>query len=109
MAIVATKQIVRAGTAPAYAAASAGGDKVTPDSSTFLHVKNASAAAVTCTVVTPGTVDGLAVADLAVAVAAGGEAMIGPITPGLFRDPVDGLAAITWSAVVSVSFAVLSV
>jgi hypothetical protein len=109
MATVATKQIVRAGAVPAYVAASAGGDKVTPGPSTFLHVKNGSAGEITCTVVTPGSVDGLAVADLAVAVPAAGEAMVGPISAGLFRDPADGLAAITWSASASVTFAVLSV
>jgi hypothetical protein len=109
MATVATKQIVRAGTAPAYAAASAGGDKVTPGPTTFVHVKNASAAAITATVATPGNVDGLAVADLTVNVPAGGEAMVGPITAGLFRDPADGLAAISWSAAASVTFAALSV
>lgn len=109
MATVATKQIVRAGTAPAYAAASAGGDKVAPGPSTFLHVKNGSAAAITCTIATPGTVDGLAVYDLAVNVAAGAEAMVGPVTSGLFRDPSDGLAAISWSASASVTFAVLAV
>jgi hypothetical protein len=109
MATVATKQIVRAGTTPTYAAASAGGDKVTPGGSTFLHVKNGSAAAITCTVATPGSVEGLAVADLAVAVAAGAEVLIGPISSGLFRDPADGLAAISWSASASVTFAVLAI
>jgi hypothetical protein len=109
MAQVATKQIVRAGTVAAYAAASAGGDKVTPGSSTFLHVKNASAGSITCTVATPGSVEGLAVADLAVAVAAGAEAMIGPISAGLFRNPVDGLVDVSWSASASVTFAALSV
>jgi hypothetical protein len=109
MAQVATKQIVRTGSEPVYAAASAGGDKVTPGPTTFLHVKNGSAGAITCTVATPGTVDGLAVADLAVNIPAGGERLVGPITSGLFRDPADGLAAVSWSADASVTFAALAV
>jgi Trk K+ transport system NAD-binding subunit len=108
MANVATQQVVRAGLTPAYVAADAAGDQVRPGPSTFLHVKNGSAASVTVTVVTHKSVEGLDLADLAVAVPAGGERMIGPITDDLFRDPADGLADITWSAAASVTFAVVT-
>lgn len=108
MATVATQQVTRAGLAPAYSAASAGGDAFRSGPTTFLHVKNASAGSITVTAVTPGTIDGLAVADLAVAVPAGGERMVGPMSGELFNDPVDGLADITWSASASVTFAVVS-
>jgi hypothetical protein len=109
MATVATQQVTRAGLAPAYAAASAGGDSFRPGPTTFLHVKNASAGAVTATVVTPGKTAGLDIADLAVAVPAGGEVMVGPLPGELFNDPADGLADITWSAAASVTFAAVSV
>ncbi len=108
MALVASQNIIRAGLNPAYAAASAGGDQVRPGPSTFLHVKNGSAASMTVTVVTHKTVDGLDLADLAVAVPAGGERMIGPIND-LFLDPADSLADITWSATAGVTFAAVTV
>lgn len=108
MATVSTQQIVQSGLAPTYAAAAAGGDSFTPGASTFLHVKNGSAAAITATVVTPVQTQGFAVDDLAVSVPAAGERMIGPLSPDLFRDSADGLADITWSAAASVTFAVFS-
>lgn len=109
MATVATQQVVRAGLAPAYSAASAGGDSFRPGTTTLLHVKNASAASVTATLVTPGNVSGLAIDDVAVAVPAGGERMIGPVSGDLFRDAANGLGAVTWSAAASVTFAALSI
>jgi hypothetical protein len=109
MATVATQQVTRTGLAPAYAAAAAGGDSFRPGPTTFLHIKNAGTAAITATVVTPGRTQGFDIADLAVTVGAGGEAMLGPLPADLFRDPADGLADITWSAVTSVTFAAISV
>lgn len=108
MATVDTQQIQRAGTAPAYSAASGGGDKFRPDERTFLHVKNSDVAAHTVTVATPGTVLGLAVSDVAVSVPAGGERMVGPF-PGEHFVGADGLAAVTWSAVTGMTFAVVRV
>lgn len=109
MATVATQSISRAGLAPAYAAASAGGDSFSPGDRTFVHIKNGSAAAITATLITPGTVDGLAVEDVAVAVPAGGERMVGPLSPELFRERADGLGDVTWSAAASVTFAVVNI
>jgi hypothetical protein len=109
VATVAVQGISRTGVAPTYAAASAGGDAFRPGERTFVHVKNGGTAAITATIPTPGTVSGFAVADLAVSVPAGGERMIGPVSPDLFRSSTDGLAGITWSAVTSVTFAVLAV
>lgn len=98
-----------AGTAPTYHAASAGGDKITsPGESTVLHVKNGSAGAITCTVVTPGTVAGQAIGDVAVSVPAAGERFIGPLTRPHFVNS-DGQVDITWSAVASVTFAAIKV
>lgn len=108
MATLATQPVTRAGLNPAYVAPSAGGDKLSPSSTAVLHVKNASAAAVTVTLVTPGKVDGFDIADLAVSVPAGGERLIGPVSE-VFRDPADGLAAFTTSAQVAVTVAALSV
>jgi hypothetical protein len=109
MATVATQSISLAGLAPAYAAADAAGDTFRPADRTFMHIKNAGTAAITATFVTPGTVQGLAVEDVAVSVPAGGERMVGPLSPELFRDRADGLGDVTWSAAASVTFAVVNI
>jgi hypothetical protein len=52
----------------------------------FLHFMKSGAGACTVTIVTPGTVDGLAVADRTVTVAATtGDVMIGPFPPGYYN------------------------
>lgn len=108
MATVDTDRIQIAGTAPAYNAASAGGDKVPPGGDVTLHVKNDGTASITCTVVIPGTVAGQDIGDVAVAIPAGGERFIGPLTRSVFAGP-DGLVDVTWSATTSVTFAAVTV
>lgn len=105
MAALATQSITLAGTAPAYAAASGGGDTFTPGFRTFLHVKNASGGALTVTVVTPGNVrTGLTVGDVAISVPAAGERMIGPLQAEYFADSaLSGSAQITYSGVTSLT------
>lgn len=108
MALVNAQQIALAGLAAAYSAASAGGDEFKPDDTIVLHVKNGSAAAITATIVTPGTVVGQPIGDIAVSVPAAGERFIGPFPREHFA-AADGNADITWSAAASVTFAVLRV
>ena len=108
MATLPTQVISLSGLEPAYVAAAGGGDKVRPGDRVFLHVKNGDSGSHTVTIVTPGTVKGQAIADLAVAVPAGEERMI-PVPADLFRNPVDGLASITYDAVTSVTIAALQV
>lgn len=108
MATVAPQRPNLTGLAATYAAASAGGDKFDPGERVVLHVKNASAASVTVTVVTPNTILGLAVADAQVAVPAGAERFIGPFPREHFAGS-DGLVSVTWSAAASVTFAVVAV
>jgi hypothetical protein len=107
MADVATEVMV-GGIPGDYALASAGGDRFRPADGTFLHVKNGSAAAVTVTIATPATADGLAVENPAHSVPAGGALFIKPPPVRLVRD-VDGMAAVSWSDATSVTFAVLNV
>lgn len=104
MATLATQSVTRAGVVPAYAAAAGGGDKFTPDSCTYLHVKNGSGAPINVTIVTPNTVFGDAIADRVVAVGATSEAVIGPFPAQHFANSADsGLAAITYSGVTSLT------
>ncbi|MFM9629513.1 hypothetical protein ACKI10_18035 [Streptomyces galilaeus] len=58
------------------------------------------------TVVTPGTLDGLALADSVLAIPAGGHGFV-PLTH-VYRDPATGRANITYSAVTTVNVAVLA-
>lgn len=104
-----TSNSLRAGTTNAVtlAAASAGGDTVAaqPGRKQFLHVKNASAGALTVTVTAQRTsvqVGGetYALANLAIAVAAAAERLI-PLTEGYID--AGGLFNITYSGVTSLT------
>lgn len=109
MAKIEEQLVTLAGVAPAYTAASGGGDTFDPDADTFLHVKNGSGGSITVTVVTPRSDPrtGLAEADAAVAVPAGAERMLGPFPFETFADPATGLGNITYSGVTSLTVAVL--
>ncbi len=113
MADLTIQTIGEAGLAPAYAAASAGGDKARNENGdVFLHVKNGGAAAITVTVAaqqTQAVVAGmgkLTKSDVSVSVAAGGEQMIGPFPPLAFNDASNDIA-ISYSGVGSVTIAAL--
>jgi hypothetical protein len=101
--------VIRTGTGlnPTYAAATGGGDTVKTGQTTFLHVKNGHTSPQTVTVATTGTLDGFAVADLAIAVPNAEERMIGPINDA-FRGS-NGLAAITYSGVTALTIAAVRV
>lgn len=70
----------RSGLAATYTAANAtdGHYFNNPNQNAIVHVKNDNAGAVAVTFITSQTIDGLAVADRTVSVAAGAEAFIGP-------------------------------
>jgi len=108
MATLATQSITTAGITPTFAAAAGGGDKCLPGEGTYLHVKNGGGSPVTVTLVTPATVDTLAVADRAVVVANGAEALIA-VPDTLYRNPTGGLADITYSGVTSVTVGVFRI
>jgi hypothetical protein len=110
MANLATQAVSRTGLNPSYSAAAGGGDTFTPDSDTFLHVKNGHTASQTVTIVTPRQViSGVETADLAVSVPNAGERMIGPFPAEIFADPSDGLADLTYSGVTALTIAVVKV
>lgn len=98
-----------AGTQVTYVAASAGGDTFPANDRAHLHVKNGSGASITVTVVTPGTTKyGQADPDVAVAVPAGQEYVIGPF-PADLANPADSRVAVTYSAVASLTVAYIGV
>lgn len=83
--------------------ASAGGDTAPVGAGRFLYVANGDAAPHTVTVSTPGTVSGLPLPEVAVAVPAGESAIL-PLT-AVFRG-TNGRASVTYDAVTAVSVAV---
>lgn len=107
MALLSTQVAVQAGLTPSYGAVSAS-DTAVPGDQVVLHVKNGGGSPDTVTLVTPGTVSGLAIADQTVSVAAGAEKFI-PLISELYRDPTTGLCTIQHSFTTSVTCAVVSV
>jgi len=102
MALIPEAIVGPAGATPAPRAAAAG-DTVTPSDGEYLHVDNASASAVTVTVVAKRPCNQGSLHDLNVSVPAGSRRIIGPITAYNYADPVTGLASINYSATASVT------
>jgi len=102
--VLAVTEIVRAGivttTLPTTPTATHG-NKVLNDGKTFIEVNNGSGDSINVTIDCPGSVDGFAVADLVVAVAAGVKKKIGPFT-GTFSQ-ADGYFWVVCSAVTTVT------
>lgn len=106
-ATLTAQAIVRTGLTHTFAAVdAANGNEFANDGLMFLYVKNASGGSINATIGTPGTVDGLAVADLVVAVGAGVNKMLGPFPAGIYNQ-AGGLVYVDWSAGASVTAAVL--
>lgn len=107
MATLTTQNITTAGILPTYVAASAGGDAMIPDSTSFLHIKNGGGSSMTVSIADPLTIDtSLTVTPRVVTVGATSEAMIA-VPDSLYRNPATGLAALTYSAVTSVTVAAI--
>lgn len=105
MAALTTQSISGPSSLPTFAAASAGGDTVTPSNDSFLVVKNGSGASINVTLDVPGNDEfGNANADLVVAVAASTERYIPVRSAKLVQS--NGNVNITYSAVTSVTVGV---
>lgn len=108
MTIVAmtVQQTLRTGIKPTYAAANAGGNSFANDGRVRLVVVNGGVGSVTVTIDVVGTLDGLAVSDIAQAVPAGETWEFGPFAPGIFNQP-DGTVNVSYSGVTSVTVAAI--
>lgn len=104
MAVLAVQSVPVSGLSPTYAAASGGGDSAPVASGRVLSVKNGSGSSITVTMTTPGNVDGVAIADPTLTIAAGASGVI-PVS-SIYRGS-DGTAAIAYSAVTTVTVALL--
>lgn len=83
MAAIPVTNLTTAGAAPTFAAAAAG-DTLKNDGHTFLHVKNGSGSPINVTLTATLKCSHGATHDLVVAVAAGGEQIIGPLSLNRF-------------------------
>jgi len=92
---------------PVYSAANVDGHSLSNlREDVFLYVKNGGASPITVTVITPGAVDGLAIADLPVTVTNAQERMIGPFPKELYNQP-DNTVHVNFSDVTSVTVAAI--
>lgn len=106
MSQIATQHIVIAGTKPTYGAA-ANGDTAKVGPGFFLICKNAAGSPITLTLAVPGTLENnVAAPDTTFTVAATtGEVWV-PLD-AYYADPSDGLCHITYSAITTVTVAVV--
>jgi hypothetical protein len=107
--LVTPQQVTSAGVSPTFEAANVLGNSVALAYGRCIRVKNASGSAVTVTIPTPGTIDGLAITDRTINVpATTGDVMIALGKGDAYRN-TDGTAYIDYSAVTSVTVAVVDV
>ncbi|MET8334362.1 hypothetical protein [Streptosporangium canum] len=106
MAALTTQVLVPGGSASTLTTAAVGGDTATPGDGVFLEVLNGGGSTITVTLATPGTVEGLAIADRAITIPTGERWKI-PLTRMYAGG--DGQATITYSAVTSVTVGVFKV
>lgn len=104
MANLAYQKSKTTGQAITMAAAGGSGDLLQPNERGALLVRNADATSKTVTVAVPGTEYGQERPDIAVVVAAGEFALIGPL-PADLGDLTDGKVHVTYSATTSVTVA----
>lgn len=90
-----------------FAAAAAGGDEAPCGRGIVLLVANGDASSHTLTVTTPGTVKGIPIDDVEVAIAAGETAAV-PMDALAYRSPSTLRASLSYDAVTDVTVAVLA-
>lgn len=108
MAVLTVQDAVNTGLNATYASAASGGDEFANTGTEIVHVKNGSGGSVTVTVATTQEVEGLAVADVSVAIPAGEDRFIGPFRQKTFNASDDNVD-VTYSSETSVTLAVIKV
>lgn len=106
MAVLTAQPIAVTGTKPTFSSAAGGGDTFRPQKGLVLAVTNGDASAKTVTLVRPGTTFGQANPDVARSVPAGETWYLA--VPREFVG-TDGYISVTYSAVTSVTVALLKV
>ena len=106
MAEIAVQEIDRDGIAPTMSPASSGGDKCANDGATHIFIKNGGGSQRTVTLDIRQEVDGQAVTDRTVDIAAGTEKFIGPFPKVIYDDDQENVNW-TYDAVTSVTVCAL--
>lgn len=83
---LAVQYLSSTGVIPTWSTPTVDGFKVSNDGMTHIHVKNGNAATCTVTVITPSTVDGLAVADRTIAILTTAEKEF-VLSPSAYNQP----------------------
>jgi hypothetical protein len=104
---VTPQRVTTAGLAVAFEPANVDGNSFAAARGRALHVRNRSTASITVTLPTAATVDGLAIADRAVTVAAGAHASISVGSHAGIYGQTDGSVWVDYSAVTTVDVAVI--
>lgn len=107
MALLTVQQIGTSGLAPVFVAAAAGGDTFANNGRTYIHVKNASASAVTVTIDSIAPCNQGFDHNLTVSVPAAGERIIGTFDPARFNND-SSITTVTYSAATSVTVAAIT-
>mgnify|MGYP001562877003 CR=1 FL=1 len=107
MATLTVQKVTRLGITPSFAACTGGGDKFLPSANTYIELKNTSGGALTVTVAPakvpiPDTTITFAAVSIP---ATTGDKIIGPFPADVFAAAADGLAAVTYSGVTSLTIA----
>jgi hypothetical protein len=84
MAALTPVDIVQSGVDPGLVNAASGGDTFSNTGREFLYVNNGHSAAINVTIVTPQTVEGLAVADQVTSLSANKDKFYGPLPTATF-------------------------
>ena len=108
MATLSVQSPTTSGIALSFGSAASGGDQFLNDGKSILLVKNGDSSAKTVTVAGQRTCNQGSTHNAAVSVAAGAQEAIGPFNPAFFNDP-NGYVQVTYSAVTSVTVAVVKV
>ncbi|MBT9131305.1 MAG: hypothetical protein DDT41_01610 [candidate division WS2 bacterium] len=106
MTLLSVQAIVLTGLAPVYAAAAAAGNEFVNLGREFIHVRNGGAAAITVTINSVAPCNFGFDHDPVISIPAGGDRMIGPF-PKFRFDDVNGRVQMTYSAVASVTVAII--
>ena len=106
---LAAQKIVKTGIDPVHTGSlSVANNYQTPNNGRlFIYVTNGGGSASVVTIATPGTVDGLAIADRTVSVTASEDRMIGPFPPHIYNN-ASGEIDVSFSFITSVTIAALN-
>ncbi len=106
---LAAQKIVKTGIDPTHSGSLSVSDNYqTPNNGRlFIYVTNGGGGTSVVTIATPGTVDGLAVADRTVSIGTGEDAMIGPFPPHIYNN-ANGEIDVSFDVITSVTIAALN-